>query len=588
MQAEAVLTPAKVSTFAAIFGASDFPSASYSKDGNAAFAAARKLFIRDVLGPDGLAVLTPDGVDRAEADQPVPQEEVQDGCGFGDWFNNERSGNDQLQDFDDQIDAWQNRLVDRPGMRRLVVYYTGHGGTVDSKYYLAVKASRQANYSRHSIMFEQLAKSIKRLKPPYQCFLVIDACYAAKGVVDLLQGNDGLLQQGVEQLSSELQTEVNTELHGRGVCLFCSSPANKPSYLLPDRSVTSFMSALSKAVRKGKENGGPLLSVQDLIELMWQELLEVKRAVDDYNQQQGDQRLWQEFDAIWPQCHWPKQERGINLTTEGLIPNRWKFQAGELSGVPPLASSPSPPISFPAVITAQQFAQFILLNSPYLNHPDTDFAEGRGAVSVYLWLPEPSTFLVDAEKVQDTPIIAICDTGLSEFDRHTDLLMSEKEFLKDCWQYTPSRLKDEKKRILFGLLAKVLQGTFVLSAVVPKYLLSAGLKDPQASYDAILNVVLFSLVSAHAALNFTDFAVILSQSKMYQQGVLESARRVIHSGFPSGKVRIAEKQNLEDQFYLYAARMIQWTEKRKYRDNNKDWSDLLAKEFAKQVTQKEE
>ncbi|MBC8120278.1 MAG: hypothetical protein H7Y22_00390 [Gemmatimonadaceae bacterium] len=587
------MIPAGIPTFAALFGASEFPLASYPQTGGA-FAAARKLFVRDVLGPGGLALLEPDGVAMAEQGHPVPQEAVRAGCEFCDWFDSALSGNDQLQEFDDRIDGWQKRLTDRPGTRRLVVYYVGHGGTASSRYYLAVKASRQVNYLRQSITFEQLAESIKRLKPPYQCFLVIDACYAARGVVSLLQGADSLLQQGVEkiaqeaeELTKELQEEVNNEFHGRGVCLFCSSPATKPSYLLPDLSATSFMAALSKAVQKGKVNGRSLLSVQDLIDVMWDELLEVRRAVDDHNQQQSDPRQHQEFDAVRPQCHWPKQEQGINLTTEGLIPNRWK-PSPELLPVPPLSpTSAGSPVLFPAVITARQFARFVLVNSPYLNYQDADTAEERGAVRVYLWLPEPATFLAPEKDIRDTPIVAICDTGLSEIDRYAALLRVNEKFLRDCFRYTPSRLVDGKKRMLVGLLARVLQGTFVLSAVVPKYLLSAGLKDPQASYDAILNVVLFSLVSAHAALDFTDFAVTVSEVKACRQGVLESALRVIRSGFPSGTVRIEDEQSQQDRFYLYAARLINWAESRKYHSNDGYWADLLASEFAKQMTQNE-
>jgi WD40 repeat protein len=318
------LTPAEVPTFAALFGAREFPLASYPRTGEA-FAAARKLFVRDVLGPAGLGVLNVTGLAQVEADQPVLPNALRKDCGFGDWFNSDLPGDGQLQEFDERIDQWLHSLIDRPGIRRLLVYYTGHGGTTAEGYYLAVKASRVKNYSRQSIRFCQLAHSIKRLNElikltsSYQCFLMIDACYAAKGVAHLLQGQDG------ERIKEAIQAEVESELHGQGVCLLCSSPADKPSHLLPDKSNTSFMAALSAAVRKGMEAYEPLLSVRDLAGLMWEELKQIQQAVEDHNKQQTDQALKQEFEAIPPQVHCPKQGHGKDLATEGLITNRWPY-----------------------------------------------------------------------------------------------------------------------------------------------------------------------------------------------------------------------------------------------------------------------
>jgi hypothetical protein len=233
-----------------------------------------------------------------------------------------------------------------------------------------------------------------------------------------------------------------------------------------------------------------------------------------------------------------------------------------------------------SIITARQFANIGAIYNPYTEF-FSDGSHDRKSVKVYLWMPQSSVF--EHKEISDTPVVAICDAGILEVEKHVRML--DREFLHDCYKFSPSGLNNVKKRRLIDMIGRVLRGTFVLAAVVPKFLLAPGLQSPKATYRAILNVVLLPLVAAHKKFEFEHFNLALSGTGNCDKFVTSIGTTIVKSGF-DGRFKLSKVDEASDEyFYIYAAQIISWSVTRNYREvleekkKDSEWVELLDKAF---------
>lgn len=531
-----------------------FPNTGFTS--SEAFAHSVELFKAEIFGEVGL---------------DVPSDNVLD------LFDSLLKGPDQIEKIEKFVQQRELILRSRGGLRKLIIYYVGHGGFSTGEYFLAVRKSNKESYARTSIRFKDLAESIKKCAHWLYSFFIIDACFAAKGTTYFMAEPIDLINK-----------QADTDLSGIGVCLLCSSASDKVSYILPDESCTGFTKALVAAAMNGHRDGSQDLTLDDLCILSWEQL---QQFSEEYRQNQV------EFIATQPEIHTPRRN-GQDPAKIPLYPNRSpetrSAQQREISILPKpnqveqnneqrillrqfSAINSSYQATFlHSILTAEQFSDIGFVFNPYSEFFDSTEPQDLARVKVYLWMPEPAYF--DNPNVTDTTIVAICDAGVLEIDKHLRLL--QPAFLKDCYQFTPSRLLPAKRAELIRIIGSVLRGTFVLAAVIPKFLLGAELRKADISYRSILSIVLLPLVVAHHRFGFQQFNLAISDEGNCQDSVNTFSKNILKSAFKTGNYNISTLNNQSNEyFYLYAARIISWSVSRFYNHHDGNWLTQLTTAF---------
>lgn|GEM_PF-4281312 len=185
-------------------------------------------------------------------------------------------------------------------VKKLILYYVGHGAFPGGDYCLAVRRSDKDGLARTSIRFRDLADSITKHANWLQTFLLLDACFAAKGTVYFMAEALEVVKQ-----------EVDSHFTMSGVCLYCSSPSDKVSHYLPDESATAFTKAIESVLRQGIPNGSTHLSLTDIEPLTWNELQELATEA---------RKVTPDFVPARPEIHTPRH-RGEDLARQPLFPN---------------------------------------------------------------------------------------------------------------------------------------------------------------------------------------------------------------------------------------------------------------------------
>ena len=147
--------------------------------------------------------------------------------------------------------------------RDLLVYYVGHGGFEggDFDYYLMIRNSRSDNRGISSLRMVSLAKTIREGARHLRCYLILDCCFAARGVEPLMSPASDL---AVVSTKSAFEASPN-----RGTALLCSSAKDKASQAPRGKRYTMFSGALLKALREGSDREPDWLSLQSLGDLTW-------------------------------------------------------------------------------------------------------------------------------------------------------------------------------------------------------------------------------------------------------------------------------------------------------------------------------
>jgi hypothetical protein len=210
--------------------------------------------------------------------------------------------------------------------------------------------------------------------------------------------------------------------------------------------------------------------------------------------------------------------------------------------------------------------------SDFFDPTDVDFSLN---VHMFLWMPEPSYFTQGL--LLDTTVVAICDIGILEFQKQSEQI--DFEFLRSCYQFSPSKLHPQKKEKLIELIGEILGGTFILAAVIPKAFLGAGLRNPQVSYESIMNIIFLPLVVAHSQLGCKHFSVSLKESNA--KFVTSTSKKMMKSAFGSQQYSLILEDTSDKfcEFYFYAAKLISWAVGRSYVYKEEKWLTLLKRAF---------
>ncbi|WP_322756596.1 caspase family protein [Frankia sp. Cas3] len=152
----------------------------------------------------------------------------------------------------------------------LLVYYAGHGQTVDGGYRLTVAYSRQDQPAGSTLSVADLAEAIRPAGRLARTYLVLDACFSAAAV-----------------------GAFTTTISGRGVALLASASRDDASVIPVGSASTVFTEALISVLCRGDPNLGRQLNLR-----------EVRDLVSDEVQARGDEELAN------PEIHQPSQANG--------------------------------------------------------------------------------------------------------------------------------------------------------------------------------------------------------------------------------------------------------------------------------------
>ena len=215
-------------------------------------------------------------------------------------FNDDRSAPDQLKkiaghfsDADRRLKLQKRRLSD------IIVYYVGHGAFEGNQndYFLSIQKTNEISPGQSSIRIYSLAKAIKLGASRARRYIFLDCCFAGAASKQF---------QG-DEVHVALQKTKNA-FPKSGTALFCAASARDPAMIPEGGSMTMFTDGLLDFLSRGYQEGGPLLTLDDLA-LCLPEVMREKFG-DEY---------------VRPELHLPDQRHG-NLNHIGIFPNRAKKQ----------------------------------------------------------------------------------------------------------------------------------------------------------------------------------------------------------------------------------------------------------------------
>ena len=209
-------------------------------------------------------------------------------------FDNDRAPNDI--DFD--IENFLVDSVSRLGgeVRDILVYYTGHGAFTerDGQYCLTVQSTRSSNLSVSAYRMSSLARTLNANASQARRYIIIDACFAAAGVMDFLEQSDN---------ASRMERETMEVMPGTGTALLCAASAGSVALAPKGSKYTMFSGALLEVLREGAQGYPGRLSLDMIRDL----------TANRIRHQYLDR-------AVRPEIHIPDQRRG-NISGYEIFPN---------------------------------------------------------------------------------------------------------------------------------------------------------------------------------------------------------------------------------------------------------------------------
>ena len=200
----------------------------------------------------------------------------------------------------------------------LIVYYVGHGGfmldaTENSEYFLALRATTDAEKYATGLRVNDLAQAINRNAANLRAIIILDCCYSARAV-QYFSGGDP-----VADPSSKIPF---------GLTLFTASPSRQEAVVPAGAKRTMFSGSLLDVLDNGIPEKGPLLTLDEIADQV--RVIIAQRYPDD---------------GVRPEVHSPRQRVG-DVAGFPLFPNAARQSVPALSEpavsqkVPPQASPP--------------------------------------------------------------------------------------------------------------------------------------------------------------------------------------------------------------------------------------------------------
>lgn len=180
--------------------------------------------------------------------------------------------------------------ADAAPVRNVVFYYVGHGAYIEGSYVVAPRGARHETLRLTTLHIRDIASALAQNAPEKRHVVIIDACYAAGATRDFIMQGPGQPAQEVAEQMREHLGRVDIE---RGTSLFCAAGARIKAKVARKDRHTMFSGALLRALEKGHQTAGPLLSLDTLAWLVEVDISEV------YGKE-----------AVRPELHTPRQEKG--------------------------------------------------------------------------------------------------------------------------------------------------------------------------------------------------------------------------------------------------------------------------------------
>ncbi|MBN9519828.1 toll/interleukin-1 receptor domain-containing protein [bacterium] len=274
-----------------------------------------------------------------------------------------------------------------------------------------------------------------------------------------------------------------------------------------------------------------------------------------------------------------KQRRGRNLAlakvAEGIrvVVEKWRKEPGVVIDPGPIPPSPRPcHIAFVYKPPFDDALFQTIRTNPFKDHFDPADADQNGDVRASLWLPNTSELRGDLPSY--TTMVAVCDAG-----GPSDMTAVPTE-VQEYYKLPVSELKPEQREGFAEVAGKVLSGTLVVVAAVPRLLLGNRVGSAALAYQVLLNLMLVPLASGLAALHFRQIRLQLNRTDPKSEFPVAHAKKVLRTQFGAGQFDVVQPKPADPEyFHLYAAQFVRWAANRHFNYATSDWLDRLQEKY---------
>lgn len=181
-----------------------------------------------------------------------------------DLFDDDRSWPEQVI----HIRDWIRAASARERIENLLVHHVGHGSFKrnSEEHYLSINSTDEEEAAVTSATLGALNDAIIRAAPSCRRFYIIDACFAAASVRDLMAVDGGAELE--RRVGSLLNAWPSTGNGATGVAALCSADKLTPASARGQRDLTQFTDALLAVLETGDQAAGGLLSLRRAHELI--------------------------------------------------------------------------------------------------------------------------------------------------------------------------------------------------------------------------------------------------------------------------------------------------------------------------------
>jgi hypothetical protein len=231
-----------------------------------------------------------------------------------DLFNTPQSWPDQLI----RIRNWirEARSV-KPSPSDLIIHYVGHGSFTPNsdEYFLTINHTDSEEQGETSVGLHSLYKMLSRNAHNTRIILLIDACFAAAALRDLMSGDANVV------LASKMRAIITPEREEapveQGIAVLCSSDKADFASAAGREGLTQFTDGLITVLESGDPQINDRLSIGRVAQLIKHTL------ASNYH-----------GNAIFPVLHAP-ENKGRTLSSVPLFPNRARNHIEDLLGILP-------------------------------------------------------------------------------------------------------------------------------------------------------------------------------------------------------------------------------------------------------------
>ncbi|MGO8036140.1 caspase family protein [Rhizobium leguminosarum] len=260
-------------TVAILLGASAWPKAPDRLPGTKNFAHSAQDFRRYLTDANGLA---------------IPEDQLLN------LFDDERPP-DQI---DEKISNFLSESTERLGdeIENLILFYVGHGLFSEDghKYCLALRSTRPDSIGASAYRFSSLARTLNRNARNAKRFVIIDACFAAAALPDMMPQS---------QAGELAEAQIISDLASSGTALLCAASSSDVAVTPKNARHTMFSEALLNALTGDTKRHGASLSFDD-----------IRDEVDSFISAR-----WRD-QAVKPELHIPDQRKG-DISRIAFFPN---------------------------------------------------------------------------------------------------------------------------------------------------------------------------------------------------------------------------------------------------------------------------